>query len=118
MRFLVETPPLTGTLGRCEVEFTAALILFGLHTLGRPWEAPITAKELGKVISDALGAGTEPIKSWARNPFLRTEFDGLVQRGFALREETPDGDVLTLTPAALQRVARHLVPDVTGRRGS
>jgi hypothetical protein len=108
VRFLVEVPPLTATLGRCEVEFTAALILFGLHTLGRPWAAPITAKELGKVIRDSLAAGTEPIKSWARNPFLRTEFGELVSRGFALREKTPDGDVLTLTPAALERVAGHL----------
>lgn len=111
MRFLVETPPLTATLGRCELEFTAALILFGLHTLRRPWSAPIAATELGKVLSDALGSGTEPIKSWARNPFLRMEFDGLVERGFALREKTPGGDVLTLTPAALERMARHLVPD-------
>jgi hypothetical protein len=108
VRFLRETPPLMATLGRCEVEFAAALILYGLHRLGRAWTEPVTAKDLGKTISDSAGAGLEPIRSWMRNPFLRPDWDDLVKRGFALRDETPDGDVLTLTPEALERVAGHI----------
>jgi hypothetical protein len=115
MRLLRETPPLKATLGRSELEYAAALILCALHRLGRAWTEPLSAKEIGATLSDAFNAGEQPICSWARNPFLRPDWDGLVERGFAQRDETPDGDVLTLTPAALERVAAHLEPDADGR---
>lgn len=108
MRFLRETPPLGGTLGSCEIEYAAALVLLVLHRLGRSWSESVTTNELCMLLSEQFGAGAEPIRSWGRNPFLRPDWDGLVERGFAQRDESPDGYALTLTPAALDRVAAHL----------
>lgn len=112
MRFLRETPPLGATLGRCEVEYAAALILLGLlHVLGRAWSESITESELGSALSEQFAAGIEPVRSWGRNPFLRPDFDALVARGLAERVDSPEGHVLTLTPAALERVAAHIQPE-------
>jgi hypothetical protein len=107
MRLLTQMPPLTGTLDKSEVEMAAALILFAHHVSGREWSASVPAKELGKVVEEH--GDKPPLKWWITNPFLRPDFAELVERGWAVKQETPDGDVLTLTPAALERVAKHLI---------
>ena len=111
MRLLRETPPLVGTLGRSEVEYAAALILYGLHRLGRAWTAPLDEAELLSVLQADLALGRGPVASWTRNPFMPVpDFDSLVAKGFATRD---GGDVvaISLTPAALLRVAAHLMTD-------
>jgi hypothetical protein len=108
---LHEGLPLVGTLGKSGIECAAAALLFALHKLGREWSAPIAVSEIAQVLSAAIDAGEEPVRTWSRNPFLRPDWGGLVARGFALREQTLDGLVLTLTSAALERVAAHLVPE-------
>lgn len=114
MRFLRETPPLVGTLGRSEVEYAAALILFGLHHLGRDWSAALREDELLGVLGKAIDS--DPVKSWRSNPFLQPDFAGLIAAGFAVSEASPEVDIgphssITLTPAALERVAEHIAKE-------
>jgi hypothetical protein len=109
-RFLTHAIPLGATLGKSEIEQAAALILFALHELGREWSAAVAEQEITSVLRAAFASDREPVRSWARNPFLRPSFYMLVQRGFATRGESPSGPTLTLTATALDRVAAHLVP--------
>lgn len=107
MLFLVQMPPLTGTLGKAELEHAAACVLYALHSLGRPWTEAILLKEVGIVIMES----DSPVaKRWKSNPFFRPRMDALVEAGFATREETPEGSKLTLTPLLLERVAKHIAP--------
>jgi hypothetical protein len=62
------------------------------------------------ILRVVLAADREPVCSWVRNPALRADFGGLVQGGFATCGESPLGPTLALTPAALERLAAHLVP--------
>jgi hypothetical protein len=108
-RFYRQAIPLGGTLGKVEAEAGAALLLFALHELGRGWTAPIALTELGELAGAALDAGTEPIRTWASNPFLFPDLAELERRGFAVRGDSPRGATLALTPAAIERLAAHLV---------
>lgn len=105
MRFLRESPPLTGTLGRVEREIAAALILFGLHTLRKNWDEPIGGTALALLLKAAFEANQGPVRSWLTNPFLKPDFPDLVEQGFATLTEA---DGYALTPAALERLAPHI----------
>lgn len=106
MKLLTMMPPLAGTLGKVEVEIAAAIILYVLYISGREWTSSVTEKDLVQTL-DKYG-GSVPLRWWVTNPFLRPSFAALIESGWAVKEETPDGHVLTLTPAALERVASHL----------
>lgn len=107
-RFCRQAIPLVGTLGKGEAEVAAAVVLLALHELGRDWAAPVAQQEIDTVLSAALKAEREPISTWARNPFLLPDFDELVRRGFAVCGAGSLGATLALTPAALERLAKHL----------
>ena len=90
---VLDTPPLVGAMGRSELEFAAAMLVFALKTKGIGWQ-PILMSEVLRAIMDHLKQ--EPIASWANNPFLRPDFLGLAAQGFALRADHPDSIVFTL----------------------
>lgn len=114
LRFERETPPLAGTLGRAEVEFAAALVLWALRELGRDWLAPISRKEFDDALAAAITSGRDPVWTWACDPKLRPHYAELVRLGLAVREETPAGDVLRLEPALIERLGDHLLPAEAG----
>jgi hypothetical protein len=103
-RFYREVVPLGATLGKCEIEYAAALVLFALHELGRDWTAAIAYTELGAVVGKALADDREPVRSWARNPFLRPDMRLLVTRGFAVELDAQ----IWFTPETIERFGRHL----------
>lgn len=103
-RFYREAVPLGATLGKCEIEYAAAVVLFALHELGRDWTAAIAYTEIGAVVGKALDDDREPIRSWARNPFLFPDMQLLVRRGFAVELDAQ----ISLTPETIERVGRHL----------
>ena len=105
-RFYRQAIPLGGTLGKVEIECAAAVVLFALHELGREWTSPITYTEIGEVVGKALADDREPVRTWARNPFLFPDLDLLVRRGFA--GELVAEISLALTPETIERVAAHL----------
>src|SRR5690606_37075798 len=108
---VLDTPPLTGTLDKVEIEFAAALMVQALKVLRLGW-TPITARQLGAAIRSELNAGNEPIATWNRNPFLRPDFPGLVARGFAVKSG-PGDEMLELTHNCLLR----LLPWVRWNKG-
>jgi hypothetical protein len=74
--------PLSGTMGRSEVEVAAALLVMACVHHGDQWQA-LTLDQ----IADAIHARIkdEPVASWNRNPFLRPDIDGLVAGGWVER---------------------------------
>jgi hypothetical protein len=102
---VLTTPPFTGTFRKTEIEIAAGLIVCALAHTGDTWRA-LPARELGATLERLLSEAVEPIKSWARNPFMRPDFAGLVAGGFATRGGDDGNQTLELTPAAFEALKR------------
>jgi hypothetical protein len=100
---VLDTPPLTGTLERVEIECAAALLVQALKVLGLGW-TPIGVRQLAETIKSEMDAGNKPIATWSRNPFLRPDFAGLVARGFAVKSGPQGDEMLELTNECLLRL--------------
>jgi hypothetical protein len=105
--YALDPLPLLGALGRSETEFAAALVIFAQERLELPWGTPIARGAFFACIRDALSAKVEPVVGWARNPFLKADFDALISGGWA----TDDGTAIALTPALREAVARYAFHD-------
>ena len=105
------TPPLVGTLGRSEIEYSAALVIRALQIAGEGW-IPLEARRVGEILIAEIDAKSEPIASWNRNPFLRQDFPGLIAAGYAVKSS--DGAFLELTPSCLEKIRRWVSPTRPG----
>jgi hypothetical protein len=99
---VLTTPPLTGTLGKTELEVAAGVMVLILQELGRGW-GMVTWQDIQEAIKRAQTDQKGTLWSWFTNPFLRPDWEGLVDRGLATGV---DGHLraLELTPAAIERL--------------
>jgi hypothetical protein len=91
--------PLTATLGRTELEFTAACIVQALAERGNVWR-PIMGSEIIAVLK-ALSEKSQYWKSLLTNPFLGPCPEELAEAGFA--ELLDDGNI-RLTDKCIERL--------------
>jgi hypothetical protein len=99
------TPPLTATMGRSEIEFAAALMVWTCAQSGDAWRA-VSGVEIRELITKAIDTKAEPVFDWIRNPFLRPDFHGLQERGFASREVINDLDYIAFTEKGFEALRR------------
>lgn len=95
--------PLTGTLGKSELEAAASMIVRALQVTGDTWRAVTLDEVLDAVRTDADN-GTPPIGPLIGNPFWRPDFAGLVAAGFCSRSGHGSTAKLALTDAAIERL--------------
>lgn len=95
--------PLVGTMGRTEVEHAAAILVRVCQVRGA-WGA-VTTGDVREVGLADVAAG-QPLASMWTNPFLRPEFGGLVERGFARWHGEPFKSPLELTDEGRARLGR------------
>lgn len=102
-------PPLTGTMGKSEVEYAAALIVFVCTAKGDAWQ-PVTFADVRAAAKEAESAAAPSARQkWLLaalgNPFLHPDVHGLIARGFA--EKLPGPSVVVqLLPAAMTAIER------------
>lgn len=77
--FVARTPPFTATFDRSEYEAAAAFLVLACVLKGDEW-TEILPKDLGLVLEKY---GAEPGYEWFKNPFVKPDFFGLVDHGFA-----------------------------------
>lgn len=107
---VLTTPPLGGTMRKTEIETAAGLVVFALAHAGDTWR-PLPALELAAVLETAIAQQCEePLKSWARNPFMRPDFRGLIDAGFAVETGEAGAKVLELTDRAFEVMKRWVRP--------
>lgn len=104
-------PPLGACFNKCEAECAAAVLVWACQQLGDEWQR-LPVKTLGETLDVALKADPmpEPVKSWARNPFFRPDFDRLTADGFIERSEIEGEKGYVLTPAFFDRLTRWVRP--------
>jgi hypothetical protein len=96
--------PLVGTMGRCETELAAALLVHTCAVLGDQWQ-PLTLAQVQGVLSDDVATLRAPFMGWMTNPFLRPDVSSLVLGGWARWVDHPGGTV-ELTEMGLGAIAR------------
>lgn len=102
---LVEPLPLIGTMGRCEREIAAALLVRACQFYGDRWQA-IVPKMIGDVLTADMEAKTQPFASLSSNPFARPDFHDLIAEGYATGEPATKGAPLELTEKAFDAMRR------------
>lgn len=106
----VENPPFKGAFHNSECELAVALIVRACQVLGDAWQ-PMLPAVIGKVGIEEHRAGRQPWVSLLNSPFLRPDFKGLVDRGFACwREDFAKaagvrGAAIELSPQSIGRLA-------------
>lgn len=109
---VLRVPPLTDTMGRSVIESAAGLLVAVLALRGNKWR-PVLWSDVRDVMMAASAAG-EPQSGedtverfcWdvGRNPFIRPNFNGLVARGFATRDEATEA--IAFTPEGIAAMAK------------
>jgi hypothetical protein len=97
-------PPLLDTMGRSQREFSAALYVRACQFHGDSWQ-PMEPRRIGEMLKADLAAEREPVRTWNGNPFLRTDFLDLVEKGFA-RWVHEEGGAVMLTDAGMSALSR------------
>ena len=99
-------PPLTGTMGRCETECAAGMIVRYCQIAGDTWQR-IRTKDMSSVMLRDVEEGNEPTKAWSTNPFFNPDMWGLVSGGFAVIDRDPDGvEAIELTAKGYESLRR------------
>ncbi len=73
-------PPLVATMGKCEREIAAAIIVRACQENGDTW-APVSPVAFKNVMREDISAKREPLFSISTNPFARPDFTDLVATG-------------------------------------
>jgi hypothetical protein len=99
---VISVPPLTGTMGRCESEYAAALLVLACVGKGR-W-APCSREEIFAAFRAAVADQVQPWENLARNPFLRPSFPELLDTPYARLVREEETEQMEFTPAGLERL--------------
>lgn len=98
--------PLVDTMGRCEREFAAAIVVRVCQAKGDTWQA-VAFSDVREVLKADLEAGTAPFAKLLGNPVFRPDAWDLVAKGFARWVGEP-GDVIELTEAGFEAIRKHV----------
>lgn len=107
----LSTPPLGACFHKCEAECAAALLVWACQQLGDEWQW-LQLKKIGAAMDVAMKAEPmpDPIKSWARNPFFRPDFDRLAADGYIEQSEIEGEKGYALKPSFFERLTRWVQP--------
>lgn len=97
--------PLVGTLGRCEREIAAALLVLACVHHGDVWQ-PIMPRMIGLALEAAIKEGRQPWKSLETNPFARPDFHDLIAAGYATGDLSVGGSAITLTDKTFTAITK------------
>ena len=75
-------PPLVATMGRAELESAATLLVRAFQVRGDAWQ-DVQLGDLLEVMRHDADGGVEPLASMVTNPFIKPDFWGLIEGGFA-----------------------------------
>jgi len=100
--------PLCGTMRKAEIEAAAAIIVRACQVKEDRWQA-LTLQQILDVSRKDFVAKREPFCSWLINPFLRPDFSGLVDGGWARFV----GQALELTDKGITALDRWVLKDVS-----
>jgi hypothetical protein len=98
--------PLVDTMGRCEREFAAAIIVRVCQAKGDTWQS-VAFSDIKHVLTADAEAGTLPFAKLVRCPVFRPDAWDLVAKGFARWVGEP-GDVIELTDIGLEAIRKHV----------
>lgn len=98
-------PPLVGAFGHSECEHAAALLIRVSQVNGDKWDW-LTPQQMGAAIKADLEAKTEPLETFARNPFFAPDYYKLVSEGFAHWKDGVAGSEISFTPLGLERLEK------------
>jgi len=101
---LLDVIPLVATMGKAEVEFTAAYLVRALVVKGDEWKA-LSLSAVADVARDDMTEQREPMRYWA-NPFVHPSPWLMVERGFAVFGESPEGETIAFTEKGLEAMRR------------
>lgn len=99
--------PLVGTMGKAEIELTAAYLVRACVVLGDQWQA-VTIREIVRVTREDYTAGNEPMRAWGSQPWVQPAPALLVERGFAQWAVDSTEDALLFTPQGLEAMSRYV----------
>ncbi len=103
-------PPLTATMGHCETECAAGMIVRYCQIVGDTWQK-IRTTNMAQVMMQDLDDNNEPVKSWSTNPFFNPDMRGLHRDGFAVIERDPDGvETIEFTATGYEALRRWVRP--------
>lgn len=103
-QIVITIPPLGDTMGKCEREVAAALLVLTCELLGDAW-GPVTIEQVALAVAHAIK--TRQIWSdMATNPFLKPDFHSLAKHGFARWSGIEGKGALELTAEGLERLSR------------
>lgn len=81
---LHEPCPLVDTFHHAEAEAAAAWLIFVMARRGDEF-VDVWPKEMGEVVANVRNSEDEKLPSWFTCPFLRPDFDRLIEDGYAER---------------------------------
>lgn len=75
----IESLPFVGMLGRSELEVAVAYVIAGRQKVN-DWSTPMTPLRLSSALSDVM-VHNAYVRDVVKNPFLKPDFDGLMDAG-------------------------------------
>lgn len=98
---LLHHVPLGSTFGGAELELAGAMMVRTLQAGGDSWRT-VYWEELETCMRADYASWVTVTRAWMRQPFVRPDFHGLVDKGFAVRH----AHGVAFTPDGLERLRR------------
>lgn len=106
----LEVIPLVATMGKAEIELTAAGIVRALALSGDAWE-PIPLARVADIAREDVERQLHPYHHWWKNPFVQPAPWLMVERGFAVFGAGDSGPTIAFTDKGCEALRRCVLVD-------